>query len=393
MTKKMTTGEIAKKAGISQKAIRLYDEKGLLKPSEYSEGNYRLYDKEALFVLEKIIALKQVGFSLEEIKENLMYSEDDDILETLQNQIDMMEAKRYELEKAIARIKAAIVRSNGKPNWDDVADIIRDIQNDQNSDDSHFYALKHNADGQDWYVKIYNSLPIKEGERILDLGCGFSKIWRNNWSDIPSNVTIDAYDLHGSWADDFAKFIPEHQEQLSDGSVISLFFEDIEKPSTWDDLSAKSPYSMVIAHYLMDVLSDPQALVARVAEHLALGGLFSVNNFCATSEHLFWIDTLKASGLNPSFAIDQYQEAKIAGDEFQTILSKYFSKVTQVWLPSPFRYDSPEELFERVLERFPQAHDYLQSNKRKLISHLQTLCKDDGSIILDSNNLFWHCYK
>ena len=32
MDKKMTSGEIAKKVGISPKAIRLYDEKGLLKP-------------------------------------------------------------------------------------------------------------------------------------------------------------------------------------------------------------------------------------------------------------------------------------------------------------------------------------------------------------------------
>ena len=47
MKDKMTTGEIAKKAGISQKAVRLYDEKGLLKPSDYSEGNYRLYDNES----------------------------------------------------------------------------------------------------------------------------------------------------------------------------------------------------------------------------------------------------------------------------------------------------------------------------------------------------------
>ncbi len=45
---KMTSGEIAKKAGVSQKAVRLYDEKGLLKPTDYSEGNYRLYDKAAL---------------------------------------------------------------------------------------------------------------------------------------------------------------------------------------------------------------------------------------------------------------------------------------------------------------------------------------------------------
>ena len=71
MNDKMTSGEIAKKAGVSQKAVRLYDQKGLLKPSEYSEGNYRLYDKEALLILEKIIALKQVGFSLEEIRDRL----------------------------------------------------------------------------------------------------------------------------------------------------------------------------------------------------------------------------------------------------------------------------------------------------------------------------------
>ena len=55
MEKKMTSGEMAKKAGVSQKAIRLYDEKGLLKPTEYSEGNYRLYDDAALQILEKIV--------------------------------------------------------------------------------------------------------------------------------------------------------------------------------------------------------------------------------------------------------------------------------------------------------------------------------------------------
>ena len=81
MDEKMTSGEIAKKAGVSQKAVRLYDEKGLLKPTEYSEGNYRLYDKEALEILEKIVALKQIGFSLEEIRDNLAAGDAKDIEE------------------------------------------------------------------------------------------------------------------------------------------------------------------------------------------------------------------------------------------------------------------------------------------------------------------------
>ncbi len=95
MNDKMTSGEIAKKAGVSQKAVRLYDQKGLLKPSEYSEGNYRLYDKEALLILEKIIALKQVGFSLEEIRDRLNSEDEQDLESILREQVRMMEDKKY----------------------------------------------------------------------------------------------------------------------------------------------------------------------------------------------------------------------------------------------------------------------------------------------------------
>ena len=93
MDDKMTSGEIAKKAGISQKTVRLYDQKGLLKPSGYSEGNYRLYDKEALLILEKIIALKQIGFSLEEIRDRLNSEEEQNVESILCEQIQMMEER------------------------------------------------------------------------------------------------------------------------------------------------------------------------------------------------------------------------------------------------------------------------------------------------------------
>ncbi|WP_022755300.1 MerR family DNA-binding transcriptional regulator [Butyrivibrio fibrisolvens] len=38
MKEKMTSGEIAKQAGVLTKALRVYDEKGLLKPVELTEG-------------------------------------------------------------------------------------------------------------------------------------------------------------------------------------------------------------------------------------------------------------------------------------------------------------------------------------------------------------------
>lgn len=389
----MTTGELAKKAGVSQKTIRLYDEKGLLKPSAYSEGNYRLYEPDALLTLEKIIALKQVGFSLDEIKENLLHSKDEAILETLQHQIDLMEAKCYELEKAIARIKAAIVRSDNNPDWDTVTDIIRELQSDQNSDEAHLHALTHSADTLDWYVKIYNSLNISEGERILDLGCGFAKLWRNNWTDIPSGVTIDAYDLHASWADDFAQFIPEHSDYLATNTRLSLFFEDVEKPETWHNLAQREPYSLIIAHYLISSLHEPESFLSHVRDVLDKDGMFSVNHTHTSDEDVFWIDTLHAAGLNPSFADDAYREARNAEDNFKEVLKKYFREVTEVVIPSPFRYLTSDDLFDRALNRFPQAQEYLLSNKQKLITYFDILLEAEGEVIINNNGVFRHCYK
>ena len=141
MDKKMTSGEIAKKTGVSQKAIRLYDEKGLLKPTDYTEGNYRLYDKEALSVLEKIIALKQIGFSLEEIHQNLSEDSEVDITETLNRQLDILIGKRYEIEKAIASIKSVLLRES-EPDWDSVADIVKMMQMNHEADQHHYNARK-----------------------------------------------------------------------------------------------------------------------------------------------------------------------------------------------------------------------------------------------------------
>ena len=170
MDKKMTSGEIAKKAGVSQKAVRLYDEKGLLKPSDYSEGNYRLYDKAALEVLEKIVALKQIGFSLEEIRDNLVAGEAADVEDALRLQLKNMEEKKYRIQKVIDAINRTFERKTGTLDWDDVAEMVQNISLDQGADERHWDALKHTSQEEDWYVKIFKSLPIKADEKILDLG-------------------------------------------------------------------------------------------------------------------------------------------------------------------------------------------------------------------------------
>ena len=61
-------GVFSKKTGVTIRALRFYDEKNLLKPSYISESRRRYYKDEDIPTLQKILTLKFLGFSLEEIK-------------------------------------------------------------------------------------------------------------------------------------------------------------------------------------------------------------------------------------------------------------------------------------------------------------------------------------
>jgi DNA-binding transcriptional MerR regulator len=74
-------GETADSLGLTQRTLRYYEEKGLLKPPSRMDGGFRLYSPEDVDRLERIIELKSLlGFSLAEIKEML---EAEDVKEQL----------------------------------------------------------------------------------------------------------------------------------------------------------------------------------------------------------------------------------------------------------------------------------------------------------------------
>ncbi|MGE0632334.1 MAG: MerR family transcriptional regulator [Pseudobdellovibrionaceae bacterium] len=62
-------GELANETGLTVRALHHYDQIGLLKPSQETEGGHRLYSTADVEQLQKIVTLKQLGFSLDKIKE------------------------------------------------------------------------------------------------------------------------------------------------------------------------------------------------------------------------------------------------------------------------------------------------------------------------------------
>ncbi len=68
----LRVGDLARQAGKSVRAIRLYEELGLLKPATRSSGGFRLYDAGAVDRLRWIDLLHRLGFSLGEMRELLL---------------------------------------------------------------------------------------------------------------------------------------------------------------------------------------------------------------------------------------------------------------------------------------------------------------------------------
>ncbi len=63
-------GEVSKICGVSQKTLRFYEKKELLKPAEIdSYTGYRFYNDDNIKTIQKIINLKKIGMSLNQIRE------------------------------------------------------------------------------------------------------------------------------------------------------------------------------------------------------------------------------------------------------------------------------------------------------------------------------------
>jgi MerR family transcriptional regulator, copper efflux regulator len=66
-----TVGKAAQAAGLSAKAVRLYESKGLLPEAPRTEAGYRLYTDDDIAVLRFIRQAKTLGLSLGEIRDIL----------------------------------------------------------------------------------------------------------------------------------------------------------------------------------------------------------------------------------------------------------------------------------------------------------------------------------
>ena len=102
-TRRLRIGEVAGAAGLSVRALRHYDEIGLLVPSERSEAGYRLYGDADVRRLYRILALRGMGFPLDEIRATLA-REGEDPRPVVRRQLERIDAQLRLAQQLRARL-------------------------------------------------------------------------------------------------------------------------------------------------------------------------------------------------------------------------------------------------------------------------------------------------
>ena len=131
-TARFQIGEVADRTGVTQRTLRFYEEKGLLRPPERMDGGFRLYSENDVTLIGYIKQLQDLlGFTLSEIKDMVEAEElqqqmvstrrpdrelperlqrSDQILGALTKQLDVVDHKVEHLTLLRAELHAKMTR-------------------------------------------------------------------------------------------------------------------------------------------------------------------------------------------------------------------------------------------------------------------------------------------
>ncbi|MFD1735022.1 MerR family transcriptional regulator [Bacillus salitolerans] len=175
-----TIGKLSKSTGVTVRTLDYYDEIGLITPSAKTSGGHRLYDEDDVMRLERVLALKYMGFSLEQIKDILRESPST-WQQSIQQQLEMIRREQERLkmlEQALTGVSYSI-EFEGEINWSIIFSVIQLYQ--QNPEDA--------------FQQYKDFLNNEEMRKIMDADARMSeediKEWMRIINDIKNNLEID----------------------------------------------------------------------------------------------------------------------------------------------------------------------------------------------------------
>lgn len=108
-----TIKKLSSLAGVSTRTLRYYHEIGILHPARISSSGYRIYGKEEVDRLQQILFYRELGISLDTIK-NILSSPDYDEIKSLKEHRKKLLEKREQLDILIENLEKTIKYKEGR---------------------------------------------------------------------------------------------------------------------------------------------------------------------------------------------------------------------------------------------------------------------------------------
>ena len=323
-----TTGELAKLTGVSYKTIRYYYESGLLTPERVEENKYKKFGQVAVEQLQKILMLKYLDFSLEEISEMLKKEEQS---EAFARQAELLRKRKKHLEHVLQAVEE-IQNLETDNHWEKMLDIIRlttqkeelvkqyeGSDNLQKRINIHVYSTAKVP----WFAWMLEGLELKPGMKILELGCGTGALWIQQRESLPENLEILLTDKSEGMLKTAKAGIGQFQEYFASKNIRFTFLQmDAE-----DFESQGRQYDRIIAnHMLFHVSEDKRPLVLEhCAKALKIDGMFYASTIGAThNREMYELVKEFDERINPPRWVTGGFELENGGEQLQKVFAQVY---------------------------------------------------------------------
>lgn len=269
-------GEFAKKAHVTLRTLRYYDNIGLLQPDSHTGTGHRLYSQQDFARLQKILTLKFIGLSLDEITNVLKQDiNDQDFTKSLEIQRKILEEKLQHMHMLINAIDETLhmVNNNKELDWDKFVDIISVINADKKWLEQYENASNlrarinihelYSTNKEGWMHWFFKQIPKSPHMNILELGCGDASLWVKNYKNIPESWHITLTDFSPGMIEDAKRNLGKMQGRFS--------FKIVDAQAIPFD---NESFDIVIANHMLYHVHDRNKAFSEIERVLKTGGYF-----------------------------------------------------------------------------------------------------------------------
>lgn len=389
-TETFTTGQLARRTGLTLRTLRYYDKIGLLTPRKQQAGGARRYGVDDLERLQHIQTLKYVGLTLEDIGEFLKAEAGSgwDLRNSLLAQLDVLQRKRMHTENVVKAIRRALEEEGGsgcENGWGRLADIIQAVQTEhtwgeQYRDASRLQSRMHLYDRfatnpYGWHRWVFDRLGQERNVHLLDLGCGDGSLWLRNADRIPDGWRITI-------TDESEGMIEEARSRLKGLSPFKFLVADAQDIPFHDE-----QFDIVVAgNMLYHVRSIPRA-IQEIHRVLKKGGCLYATTM--SLRHLQEVERLGTSFDSEMKVIDRVVE-RFHRDNAPELLSPFFREVEPYYYEDSLRITEAEPLIDYMTATPMNARMRLQGQAMdRFRSYVETILERAGALQVTKENVLY----